>query len=213
MAGVDSLAQAAGRCNRNGELAGLGRLVIFEPARADAIPKPLADLRRRADEAREVLRRHSDPLSHHAVENFFARIIDPSISELDRDGCWRRLRGAKLERIPFRDVAGDFRMISEDTQPLIVRWNEEASELTERLRWSLGPNAPLPRRVPLHVLRRLQSYTVGCYGLALLKEVGDVAALDPEERFHTLENRALYDSHTGLDLTRVGLRDAEANLL
>jgi CRISPR-associated endonuclease/helicase Cas3 len=213
MAGVDSLAQAAGRCNRNGELAGLGRLVIFEPARVDAIPKPLADLRRRAGEAREVLRRHSDPLSHDAVENFFARIIDPSLSELDRDGCWRRLYGAKLERIPFRDVAGDFRMIFEDTQPLIVRWNEEASELTERLGWSLGPNAPRPRRVPLHVLRRLQSYTVGCYGLARLKQVGDVAALDPEERFHTLENRTLYDSHTGLDLKRVGLRDAEANLL
>jgi hypothetical protein len=187
--------------------------VIFEPARPDAIPKPLADLRRRAGEVREVLRRYSDPLSHDAVENFFARIIDPSLSELDRDGCWKRLDGARLERIPFRDVAGDFRIISEATQPLIVRWNDEASELAERLRWFLGPNAPRPRRVPLHVFRRLQSYTVGCYGLARLKQVGDVTALDPEERFHTLENSALYDGHTGLDLVRVGLRDAEANLL
>ena len=46
MAEVDSLAQAAGCCNRNGELAGLGRFVVFESAREDAIPKPLADLRR-----------------------------------------------------------------------------------------------------------------------------------------------------------------------
>jgi CRISPR-associated endonuclease/helicase Cas3 len=211
MAGVDSLAQAAGRCNRNGEFSGFGRFVIFEPAREDAIPKPLADLRRRAGVAREVLRQHDDPLSNKAVENFFERII--ALGELDRDGCWKRLDGARLERIPFRDIGADFRMISEDTRPLIVRWQEEASDLIERLRWALRPDAPGPRRLPLSVLRRLQSYTVGCYGLQRLKQTGDVLALDPDERFHVLENAAVYDSNTGLDLARAGLRDPEANLL
>jgi CRISPR-associated endonuclease/helicase Cas3 len=213
MAGVDSLAQAAGRCNRNGEFAGLGRFVIFEPARADAIPKPLADLRRRAGEAREVLRQHDDPLSHEAVEKFFRRIIALDPSELDRDGCWKRLEGARLERIPFRDIGADFRMISEDTQPLIVRWQEEASELIERLHWALRSDTPRPRRLPIDVLRRLQSYTVGCYGLQRLKQAGDVIALDPEERFHVLVNSAVYDRDTGLDLARIGLRDPEANVL
>ncbi len=104
-------------------------------------------------------------------------------------------------------------MIDDATQPLIVRWKDEASALIERLRWALGPNAPQPRRLPLDVLRRLQSYTIGCYGLARLKQVGDVAALDLEERFHVLENAAVYNKDTGLDLASVGLRDADANVL
>jgi CRISPR-associated endonuclease/helicase Cas3 len=214
MAGVDSLAQAAGRCNRNGEFPGLGRFVIFEPARHDAIPRPLVDLGRRAGVAREVLRQHADPISREAVENFFGRIIALDPSELDRDRCWHRLNApdAQLANIPFRDVAGDFRMITDDTAPLIVRWRDEASDLIERLRGALCPDAPPPRRLPLDVLRRLQSYTVGCYSLPRLKQFGDVVALDPEERFHVLENAAVYDKNTGLNLARIGLRAPEDNI-
>ena len=103
-------------------------------------------------------------------------------------------------------------MIDDDTQPLIVRWNDDASALIERLRWALGPNAPQPRRLPLDMLRRLQSYTIGCYGLARLKQVGDVAALDPEEAF-MCSRTPLSNKDTGLDLASVGLRGADANVL
>jgi CRISPR-associated endonuclease/helicase Cas3 len=212
MAGVDSLAQAAGRCNRNGELAGLGRFVVFEPAREDAIPRPLADLRRRAGEARHVLRRHQDPLSDEAVKSFFTRIIALDPSDLDRDGCWKRLNGASLDRIPFREVADDFRMIPDDTRPLIVRWKDESALPIERLRQALDRNAPQPRRIPLNVLRQLQAYTVGCYNLAKLKEAGDVVALEPEERFHVLENRSVYKDEIGLDVGNIGLRASAENL-
>jgi CRISPR-associated endonuclease/helicase Cas3 len=212
IAGVDSLHQAAGRCNRNGEFEGLGHFVIFDPAREDAIPKPLADLRRRASEARQVLRWHDDPLDQAAVESFFGRILALDPNDLDRDQCWRRLHEADLDRIPFRDVAGLFRMISEGTDPLIVRWNDEATQLVEKLRQALGPDARPPRRVPLPTLRRLQSYTVGCYGVARLSRAGDAAAIDPEGRFHLLENAAVYDRDTGLDPRRIGLRDPEDNL-
>jgi CRISPR-associated endonuclease/helicase Cas3 len=212
MAGVDSLAQAAGRCNRNGELAGLGRFVVFEPARKDAIPRPLADLRRRAGEARHVLRRHQDPLSDEAVKSFFRRIIALDPSDLDRDGCWKRLNGASLDRIPFREVADDFRMIADGTRPLVVRWRDEPAILIERLRQALNRSASQPRRLPLALLRQLQAYTVGCYNLAKLKEAGDVVALDPEERFHVLENRSVYKDEIGLDVGNIGLRDPAENL-
>lgn len=218
MAGVDSLAQAAGRCNRGGEFGGLGRFVIFESARADALPQNLADLHRRRAEAREVLRLHPDPLGANAVANFFDRII--ALGNLDRDNCWQLLNDRPLDRIPFREVAEKFRMIGDDTVPLIVRWRADGAErdevehLIQVVRFELGPNGPKPRRVPLGVFRSLQGYTVGCYHqhLVRFKAAGDIAPLDPEQRFHVLENPAVYDKDTGLDLARIGLRDAEGNI-
>jgi hypothetical protein len=147
------------------------------------------------------------------VKSFFTRILALDPSDLDRDACWKRLDGASVDGIPFREVADDFRMIADDTRPLIVRWGDETAPLIERLRQALSRNAPPPRRLPLDVLRRLQAFTVGCYNLLKLKGSGDVAAMDPEERFHVLENSAVYRDDIGLDLRKVGLRDAEANLL
>jgi hypothetical protein len=69
-----------------------------------------------------VLRRRQDPLSDEAVKSFFTRVIALDPSNLDRDGCWKRLNGARLDGIPSRGVADDFRMIADDTRPVIVRW-------------------------------------------------------------------------------------------
>jgi CRISPR-associated endonuclease/helicase Cas3 len=61
LAGIDSLAQAAGRCNRNDELQN-GEFVVFEPVRKDAIPKTLVDLHLRRTVACETLQMHGNPL-------------------------------------------------------------------------------------------------------------------------------------------------------
>ena len=218
IAGVDSLAQAAGRCNRHGELAGLGRFVVFEPARYDAIPAPLKDLRMRAKEARMVLDHHPDALAPATVEAYFRRLfaLDPSPAKPSHDAAraWEMLNASTgMEHIPFRFVATAFRMIDDDTQPLIVPFRDRANELIERLEGALRQSRPGPRRLPLDVLRGLQSFTVGCYGLQRLRESGDLRPLDPEGRFHVLCNRNLYDEATGLSLDRAGLRDPRANLL
>ncbi len=219
IAGVDSLAQAAGRCNRHGELAGLGRFVVFEPARGDAIPAPLKDLRMRAKEATMVLEHHHpDPLAPATVEAYFRRLfaIDPSPAKRSHDatGAWEMLNASEgVEHIPFRSVAMAFRMIDDDTQPLIIPFNDRANDLIGRLEGALRQSGSGPRRLPLDVVRGLQGFTVGCYGLQRLRESGDVRPLDPERRFHVLCSHDLYDKATGLSLDRAGLRDPKANLL
>src|SRR5690606_441451 len=76
LAGVDSIAQAAGRCNRNAELPGLGRVVVFEPETGENNEfSPPPELRQLADAARQVLLRHrADPLSLDAVRDYFQQV-------------------------------------------------------------------------------------------------------------------------------------------
>lgn len=119
IAGVDSLVQAAGRCNRNGKLEGLGRLFVFEP---EGHFSPPSELARRAALARDVLQEIEDPISPEAVRLFFQRLFQDLDAQLDAKGIMNRLRPVKSNRLdyPFADVAHDMRIIPELTAPLII---------------------------------------------------------------------------------------------
>jgi CRISPR-associated endonuclease/helicase Cas3 len=215
LAGVDSLAQAAGRCNRNGRLPH-GDFVVFTPSREDAIPAPLADLRRRRSLAQQVLQRHNDnPLSAEAVVDFFARLFSLQAAQQDRDGCLAKLSppGRMIERIPFRAVAADFRMIDDDAQSVIVPFNERAEKLIATLTAILANRGGV-RRLPVQLLRDLQSYTVSVHRVDQLVKRGGARQLDPPEgRFHALFAGPIYDRATGMRPDQAGLSDASANLL
>ena len=70
MAGLDSVAQAAGRCNREGTMAGLGRTVVFEPAEHT----PPREVKLLAEIAAGVLDRFEDPLALAAVQDYFRQL-------------------------------------------------------------------------------------------------------------------------------------------
>jgi CRISPR-associated helicase Cas3/CRISPR-associated endonuclease Cas3-HD len=212
MAGIDSLAQAAGRCNRHGEKRdGPGKFVVFNSLRPDALPRNLADLRRRATIARYILEDHEDPIASGAVAAYFARLFKDS-DDMDAEKCWKALADVRdITAIPFRLVAEKFRMIDDDQTPLFVPWNDEARQCIERLSGILRRQTEAPRRIPVELLRSLQAYAVGVHGLEQLQ--AHVGPLDPEGRFHVLHDMGLYDGATGLRIERAGLRSPSANLL
>lgn len=149
LTGLDSIAQAAGRCNREGRLPGLGRVVVFVPP---TLP-PVGHLRQACDVGRQLLlSRPPDPLAPKLFTEYFQSLYWRKGAEnLDRQGITALLKyNLKLE-FSFRTAAERFQLIPETQMPVIVRYGNN-----ERLLAQLAKSGDLSRGI----LRKLQRYVV-----------------------------------------------------
>ncbi|PIW44839.1 MAG: CRISPR-associated helicase/endonuclease Cas3, partial [Zetaproteobacteria bacterium CG12_big_fil_rev_8_21_14_0_65_54_13] len=81
MAGLDSIAQAAGRCNREGNLSGMGKVVVFVPPK----PAPAGHLLRAEQTTVSLMSGHKgDPLTRDNFTRFFENFYTGC--ELDKEG-------------------------------------------------------------------------------------------------------------------------------
>lgn len=161
VAGFDSLAQAAGRCNREGKLNALGRrgqVVVFEPPRA----APAGLLRKGQDAGREILRtRDVRSLTPDLFEEYF-QLFYSRVNRFDRAGFHERLvRDARRFHFQFRTFAQEFRLIDDLEQTGIIIWfrNErsDSQELIRLLR-SGGPDRWLMRKLQRFVVNVPRRY-------------------------------------------------------
>jgi CRISPR-associated endonuclease/helicase Cas3 len=112
-AGLDSIAQAAGRCNREGEQA-RGRVVIFLPPQ----PAPPGHQRLATDACLDVLRNWpGDPLALELFEPYFDRLYYGI--NLDKKGIVRDLTPGQGLEIQFRTAADNFRLIDDEDQATV----------------------------------------------------------------------------------------------
>ncbi|WP_197527364.1 CRISPR-associated helicase Cas3' [Pirellulimonas nuda] len=202
MAGLDSIAQAAGRCNREGRLPGLGKLWLFDPTDV----KPHGYLGATAATARELLPDFPDPLDPDAVRKYFElhywkrsgdnRWDDNRVME-----CFPEERGEFA--YDFRTAAERFQFIEDASQTLFVSYGD-GIQLIEQLRQS-GPQRWL--------LRKLQRYTVGVFQWAYnaLLAARDIEILD--SGFSVLANSDSYGHNLGLRLDAPGYREPKNMVL
>ncbi len=219
MAGLDSVAQAAGRCNREGMMAELGRTVVFEPVEH----MPPREVKLLAEVATGVLDRFEDPLALAAVQDYFRQLYwtrgAAAFDKATLDGApfsiLREIADASPSfGYPFEKIARAFRMIDDAMDAVIVPWRGEdgtdssAADLLRRI-----AAMPRPRADDL---RWLQQYTVPVppKARAYWLGVGALRAVHPAlgSALLAFSDDALYDTKTGVRLDNPVHRSAESNI-
>jgi CRISPR-associated endonuclease/helicase Cas3 len=186
LAGLDSLAQAAGRCNREGKLPGKGVLEIFV---AETQPPP-GELQQALGAARITASRHggkpelfADPsLYDDYFLQFYGTPVDEKAIQTDRAA------------LHFETVAKNFQMIDNGQESLVIPYDDSCREILRRLHISDGP--------PRLLRRRLQRYTVSVprWQMATMKQEGMAVESDEGSGIFVLADvfASMYDRRFGL---------------
>jgi CRISPR-associated endonuclease/helicase Cas3 len=183
-AGLDSILQAAGRCNREGERSPAQSVVTVFSGEGKNPP-----LFAQSIAAGQVaMERYSDWSSREAVDRYFRELLDlKGPAAQDQKEILTMLQTGSM---PFHTVAERFHLIESETRTIYIPEGDGAG-LVERLRQGERSRA---------LFRQLAQYGVSVYEqhFGALYDGGDLELLDGE--FAVLNDLTLYSSTTGLSL-------------
>lgn len=190
MTGIDSVAQAAGRCNREGKLP-TGEVFIFkstEPhGKATSWQSFVAEI------GEITLAGSGDPLSLQTVAEYFQRLYHyKADGGLDEKKILRQLEERAGEfAFPFEEIADEFQIIEEGTKDVIIPFDDHARSTIDRLRAA---------EFPWRFVRDLQGYSISIYPnefreMERMNRIETIA-----ERFYVLRSCEDYSDETGLKL-------------
>ncbi|SHF68304.1 CRISPR-associated helicase, Cas3 family [Bacteroides luti] len=187
-AGLDSIAQAAGRCNREGKLnkeGKLGKVKVFYSEKG----APRGFIRKGADALTDLLysNQSNDYLCSSTFRNYFIRFYS-KINSFDKAKIKENLwDGAREMKFQFATAANNFRLIDDNGKSIIV-WYNESTELIDLLKRK-GPEPWL--------MRKLQQYSVSVRDADFIQ----LAKEGRIEKYHDIWVQAdpyLYNTKVGL---------------
>lgn len=183
-AGLDSILQAAGRCNREGKRPTSESVVTVFRGEEPVPPLFAAAIKA----GREAMSRNRDLAGQEAISCYFTELLDLN-GKLAQDQK-RILPKIEAGDFPFRTVAEQFHLIENDTRTVYIPM-DRGEELVVRLRQGERSRA---------LFRALGQYGVSVYPqhFQVLDELGALECL--EDGSAVLTDLSLYSLSTGLSL-------------
>ena len=187
MSGLDSILQAAGRCNRNGRYSADESIVtIF----SGETPAPTL-FRTNIGAAAEALAGDRDPGDPESIRRYFTAYRSLIGDNLDKAKVVEHLHnGISGCYLPFKTVAKDFHLIDQTTKTIYIPLKGGKALCTMLLSGCTSKE----------IYRKAGQYSVNVYEqhYQALLSAGDIMPLNEESGI--LTNPALYNEHTGLSM-------------
>ena len=189
LAGIDSVIQAAGRCNREGKRAlEDSHTYIFQLE--DEIKVPGQE--QQIDTAKQIIRKFSDISLPEAIQEYFTRLYGFKGEGLDKK---KILEQFKKGRFPFATVGEQFKLIEQNTKTIFIAREERAREILEEIRYK-GATKVLMRETGQYCVDVYDNIFQKVYAAGMLTEVSE----ELKDDFFLLRNAEDYSEETGLNI-------------
>lgn len=182
-AGLDSVLQAAGRCNREGQEK-IGNTFVFSLSAEKRLPRGAM---KDANNARLNMPSDSDWFSPSAMVGYFRQLYCRK-NTFDKKDIKAYLY--KWKELCFATAAENFRLIEDDCKNIIVNW-QNSLELVEELKAN-GCTYPM--------MKKLAQFTVGVSQSDFNRLVNHGVVEEIVDGVYVVADRAQYDADTGLCL-------------
>lgn len=194
MAGLDSILQAAGRCNREGRHPVAESVVtIFERTE---LPPLL--FRQAVGASREALGANCDPGAPETMSRYFRSLRSLTGDALDKQGIVKAFeQGLDGCDFPFRTVAEKFRFIDRNTYTVYVPYQETGAELVGQLQAGVC-SKDLYRKLGRYAVSVYDRHFQALYAAGALLTAKEIPTLDADSAI--LADMTLYSETMGLSL-------------
>lgn len=195
LAGIDSVIQAAGRCNREGKRKKEdSKVYVFELQDSTIVQNQ----RMQTDIARSIINDYININDLEGITDYFARLYHYRGTSLDKKEIMAKFCGLECD---FAKVGREFKLIEQETQMIFIAKELEAVELLEELK---------NKGVSKTRMRKAGQYCVQIYGdeqdryglFSKLQNAGIIKPLFEEmHNFYVLANKKQYSEEYGLEMT------------
>lgn len=188
-AGLDSILQAAGRCNREGKN-GICTTYVFSLGKEHSLPPGFIS---QTNNARLNMVGKYDWFAPETMTAYFKQ-LHCRIDNFDRQQMQELLYKYACE---FEEAANRFHLIDDQTIPVLINWRDSMN-LYQRL-LSEGPTYQL--------MKQMAQYSVNIRERDFKKLQGIGAIDEPFEKIYAITNPDFYKANTGLSLDNQWLEE------
>lgn len=212
MAGMDNAAQAAGRCNRNGEADGVSPVYIINVK--DEHLAGLQEIKTAQDASRLIINsgQFEDMLLPEAMEAYFRKYYHEREDEMNfnvhdkkenlvdllsldsKRFAVKKIKHLKYSAQAFKTAGDLFEVIDSETVSIIVPYNSHAEDLMSRLDCDI--KSPYEAA---ELMRKAQKYTVGVYD-GFKKQLCEAGAVIQLKSGALGLRKEFYDNDVGITL-------------